>query len=88
MNSNIYGSGIDNYVARWTPNGNTLGTGMIQDNGALVGINSAPVSGTMLYVNGGTGQAIEGANTGSQSAIYGYGPNWIGVYGYANEQEM
>ncbi len=83
MNSNIYGSGTNNYVARWTPNGTTLGTGMIQDNGALVGINNAPVTGTMLYISGGTGQAIEAANTGSISSIYGYGPNWIGVNGEA-----
>ena len=37
---NISGSGINNYVARWTPNGNTLGTGLIQDNGTTTSINT------------------------------------------------
>ncbi len=83
MNSNIYGSGTNNYVARWTPNGTTLGAGMIQDNGSLVSINNAPVTGTELYVNGGTNQAIEGYNTGSVPSIYGYSSTWIGAEGYA-----
>ena len=82
MNNTMNGSGTANYVARWTGS-NTLGTGMIQDNGALVGINNAPVTGTMLYISGGTGMAVQASNTGSTSAIYGYGPNWIGVYGDA-----
>jgi hypothetical protein len=38
---NISGVGINNYVARWTPDGNTLGTGLIQDNGITTSINTA-----------------------------------------------
>lgn len=36
----VSGSGINNYVARWTPDGNTLGTGLIQDNGTTTSINT------------------------------------------------
>ncbi|MDR3425458.1 MAG: DUF1566 domain-containing protein [Alphaproteobacteria bacterium] len=34
----ISGAGTVNYVARWTPNGVTLGTGTLYDNGTQVGI--------------------------------------------------
>jgi len=70
-------------VARWTPNGTTLGDGLIQDNGTGIGINNAPVAGDMLYVNSTGGTSIYGHNTASASAIYGAGDNWIGVYGSA-----
>jgi hypothetical protein len=36
----IAGSGLNNYVARWTPNSATLGWGVIQDNGSTAGIGS------------------------------------------------
>jgi hypothetical protein len=39
---NISGSGINNYVARWNPNGNTLSTGLIRDDGVSTAINTAP----------------------------------------------
>jgi len=43
--SMLTGSGTNNYVARWTPNGTTLGTGLIVDNGTGVGIGTtAPKS--------------------------------------------
>lgn len=58
MNSTIGGSGIANYVAVWTPNGTTLGTGLIQDNGTGVGVNNAPVAGYEVYNNGGTNTAL------------------------------
>jgi hypothetical protein len=38
----ISGSGTNNYVARWTPNGTTLGIGVIQDNGSEIGLNCSP----------------------------------------------
>jgi hypothetical protein len=38
----IGGSGIQDYVARWTPDGSTLGTGTIRDDGSRVGIGVAP----------------------------------------------
>ncbi len=37
----LSGSGTNNYVARWTPDGNTLGTGIILDNGSGVSINAS-----------------------------------------------
>jgi hypothetical protein len=83
MDNAIGGSGTNNYVARWTPNGTTLGVGIIQDDGLWVGINNAPVTTSMLYVNGGTINAIYGNNTGSTDAIIGNSPNWVGVYGDA-----
>jgi hypothetical protein len=45
---NIFGAGINNYVARWTPNGNTLGTGLIQDNGITTSINT-PLDNSWLF---------------------------------------
>lgn len=38
------GSGTNNYVARWTPDGNTLGDSLIRDNGSTIGIGTAPNS--------------------------------------------
>jgi hypothetical protein len=38
----VTGSGINNYVARWTPNSTTLGTGLIRDNNTTVAINADP----------------------------------------------
>src|SRR6185312_5076312 len=49
----VGGAGTLNYLARWTPNGSTLGIGLVQDNNTNVGVNSAPVVGTMLSVIGG-----------------------------------
>jgi hypothetical protein len=34
----VGGSGTLNFLARWTPNGSTLGTGLIQDNGSTISI--------------------------------------------------
>lgn len=50
----ITGSGINNYVARWTPNGTTLGTGLIRDDNTSIGINTAPDSAFRLYLAGGS----------------------------------
>jgi len=53
------GSGTTNYVARWTPNGNTLGSGSITDNGTRIGIGTTPhatylaqVAGDVLLTSG------------------------------------
>ncbi len=84
IGSSISGSGTNNYLARWTPNGTTLGIGLVQDNNANVGVNNAPVAGTMLTVNG-------GANNGGINAITTYtlagssavhGNDTIGIDGY------
>lgn len=50
--TNLSGSGTTNYLARWTPNGNTLGIGVTYDNGTNVGI-STTTPGAKLDVNGG-----------------------------------
>ena len=82
LNSTINGAGTLNYVARWTPNGTTLGTGMIQDNGITVGINMAPQAGSMLYVNSTTGNAIYGTSTlAGSTGVFGMGDTGISAYG-------
>jgi hypothetical protein len=84
----LTGSGIAAYVAVWTPSGTILGTGLIQDNGTAVGINNAPVSGTMLNVNSTSGTAIysNSSNAAGDSATgltyggYFTASNGMGVY--------
>jgi trimeric autotransporter adhesin len=77
----VTGSGTDNYVARWTPTGTALGTGMIQDNGSEVGVNSAPVAGDMMYVNSTTGSGIY--STASNYGIYATSTGNDAVHGVA-----
>jgi hypothetical protein len=89
----INGSGTNNYVARWTPNGSSLGSGMIQDNGSTVGVNSVPGL-SMLSVNSTNAGAAVSANATNAAgdsvwaATYGVwaytsdpGRNYAGVYG-------
>ena len=80
--SSISGSGTNNYLARWTPNGNTLGTGMIQDNGTTVGINGTP-SNAILFTN--STRAAGDSSVGATYGVYGSysNNNWFatGVYG-------
>ncbi|MCF8237693.1 MAG: hypothetical protein K9I85_06025 [Saprospiraceae bacterium] len=59
----VTGSGTLNYVAKWTPDGITLGDSQIQDDGTGVGINTAPIANTQL--------AVFSANL----PIYGYSTN-------------
>ncbi len=67
----VGGSGTANYLARWT-NASTLGIGMVQDNNTNVGINSAPVAGTMLSVIGGSSNnGINGTSTDVATGSYG-----------------
>lgn len=47
----VGGSGTLNYVAKWTPNGVTIGNSQIFDNGTNVGVNTATPS-TKFHVNG------------------------------------
>ena len=87
-----FGSGINNYVTRWTPSGNSLGTGMIQDNGSTVGINNPAMSnamltiynaGTAIYCNSGT--AIADSCLGTTYGVYGFSTDingkYAGIYG-------
>lgn len=48
----VTGTGTTNYLARWTPNGSTLGAGVIQDDGSNVGMSIAPNANVKLNVNG------------------------------------
>jgi hypothetical protein len=69
----ISGSGTNNYVARWTPDGTTLGNSLIQDNGTSIGIGNAPDSFSTLYADNSTRTyTIRGANSFNGGvAIYG-----------------
>ena len=88
--SSITGSGINNYVTRWTPDGTTLGTGKIRDDNSTVGINAAPVSYAMLNVDGGTknigiesrGGGTLTSNSETLRGVYGYvaTPNTFGLH--------
>jgi hypothetical protein len=49
--SGVTASGATNFVARWT-NATTLGTGVILDNGSVVGVGTA-ATGSLFNVNGG-----------------------------------
>ncbi len=87
----LYGSGTLNYLARWTPNGNTLGIGVTEDNNASVSMSSpasAPVASQMLTVTG-NATAVN-AIIGTTAQTTGYGVKGIntaatgstsGVYG-------
>lgn len=48
--SGISGSGLNNYVARWTPNNTTLGYGVIRDDGSGVGVGIDPNSAIQLFL--------------------------------------
>jgi len=49
--SGAAGSGLVDYLARWTPNGYSLGIGVTRDNNSTVGINVAPSGSYRLYVD-------------------------------------
>lgn len=40
----VDGSGTTNYIPKWTPDGDTLGNSVIQDDGDTVGVNGPPVT--------------------------------------------
>lgn len=42
--------GTNNYISKFTPNGTTLGNSQIQDDGTKIGINSAPIVGSKIYI--------------------------------------
>jgi hypothetical protein len=86
------GSGTLNYLARWTPNGSTLGIGVTEDNGVTTAINTtatAPVASQMLTVTGNSTAtlAIVGiTSTASGIGVQGYNTQTsgtsLGVEGY------
>ena len=74
----IAGSGTNNYIARWTPDGTTLGTGLIRDDGSHVGVNAVPQAAyTFKVISNADVYAISGINNNTAS-------DSIGVYGIAN----
>lgn len=78
----VSGSGITNYVARWTPNSTTLGTGKIRDDNSTVGINNPPVTYAMLTVNGNT-KSI-GIESSASATLISNSETLRGVYGYVS----
>ena len=56
----VSGSGTTNYVVRWTPDGSTLGVGVIRDDGTSVGVGAAPNASQRLRVEA-TGSQYAGA---------------------------
>jgi hypothetical protein len=94
--SSLSGSGTNNYVTRWTPNGSTLGIGIIQDNGSTVGVNHAPVADSMFYVNSASGVGICSRSSvdygiygfsasASNAGVEGEDDNNVGVFGLSNQ---
>lgn len=83
-------SGTDNYIAKFTPNGTTIGNSLIRDNGTAVGVNMAPNANAMFFVTGGTQTNAIAAqvNVNNGTAIYGQAftgaGTLYGVTGYAN----
>lgn len=81
----ISGSGIDAYVARWTPNGTTLGTGVIRDNNSTVGINNNPISSAQLSINSSVTTGISLANSFLGTIATGMSITVTGNNSFSNE---
>jgi hypothetical protein len=76
----VTGNGSNNYVARFTPNGTTLGNSILQDDGTYIGLNAAPNGTDRMYLNAGSSQTgglkINYTNTANGSyALNGTGTN-------------
>lgn len=70
------GSGTTNYIVRWL-GANTVGTGLIRDNGSTVGIGGAPSSDMLdvtgdIRVSGGFLKTTLGVAIGSSPPTFGY----------------
>lgn len=92
-NSLIDGTGTLNYLARWTPDGNTLGIGTTYDNGTNVGIGTTS-PGEKLHVNGNLRVAGTAINSGSDNLKMMHGGGrandtsyeWVGFYSGTTRQ--
>lgn len=94
-NSLVDGSGTLNYLARWTPDGNTLGIGTTYDNGTNVGINTTS-PGERLHVSGNLrlGGGTNGINSEDDDIRLHYGGvrsddtsyEWVGFYSGTTRQ--
>jgi len=88
------GSGTVDYVARFTPNGNTLGNSLIRDNGVGIGINTSPTATELVNIltgNSNNGLRVLNANPNNGSyALRGEtsGSNSIGYLGYSGNLSL
>lgn len=71
----ISGSGTNNFVARFTPNGTTLGNSIIQDNGTSAGVNVAPTSTERLTLTAGTLNGLRINSSSTTNGAYGLNAN-------------
>jgi hypothetical protein len=99
----LLGSGTTDYLARWTPNGTTLGTSLIRDNGTLLSIGET-FDNTVkfnVYQNGqlttaakfhNVGQDLDMPFTGVNFPIFGSvsiaeNPNFTAIGGYFSAEQ-
>ena len=89
ITNGISGSGINNRLARWTPDGTTLGVSLLQDNGTHVGIGVTPGGNTLFSLQNSTVQFGMHVMTtmdnprGISAEAVGGGSSAIGITGYA-----
>lgn len=71
----VDGSGTLNYLAKWTPDGTTLGDSVIQDDGTTLGINASPLSFFQVYLqsdpNASTGIVVNNQANTNNIDLYG-----------------
>lgn len=80
----VGGSGTLNYVAKWTPNGVTIGDSLLYDNGTNVGIGTnTPSSKFTVVANIGDGVRAQSSITGNYIILTG-GNNSVGPYILSN----
>jgi len=71
----IPGGGDLNYVAKWTPDGTSLGNSLIQDNNTSLGVNSIPLVNHLFHVKSNTdtfGVSCNSTSTSGSTALFGY----------------
>lgn len=82
------GSGTNNYVVKWTPNGTSLGNSQIIDNGTTVYIGTLSSSERFSVTGTSTRKtAIKGVSysaDGDGSGVYGMSQTGKGVHGFSN----
>jgi hypothetical protein len=87
----IGGSGTLNRVAKFTPNGTTLGSSLIQDDGTTIGIGTTPSAFIFFQNSSALNQTSRSLNTSTAAATkiafegnaLGVNGTNIGLYGYA-----
>jgi hypothetical protein len=68
----LTGSGTVDYVARFTPNGTTLGNSLIRDNGTGIGINTAPTTSELVaLLTGSANSGLRASNVNVTGGSYG-----------------